>query len=392
MSVRKRTWKTNTGEKRFAFVVDYTDRDGKRHIETFTKKGQATDRYAEVKTEISAGTHVPRKESITISAAGENWIQQCQIDKLQRTTIEQYQGHLRLHIEPYLGHVKLADLTVPSVAHWERELAKAGVSEAMRRKLRVSLGSLVSQAMIDGGINRNVVRDGARHKKRKVKKKKLVVGLDIPTPDEIRKLLEAVEGRFRPFFITAVSTGMRASELRGLCWPEVDFKKNTIHVCQRADRFNEIDAPKTEAGTRTIPVGPFVMNTLREWKLQCGTSELDLVFPTTDGGFLRYGNIRRVLLIPLMEKAGIVDKDGKAKYTGLHALRHFYASWCINRKEDGGIGLPPKVVQELLGHSSIMMTMDVYGHLFPRGDEAKELAEAEGVLLHATCADSVSAL
>lgn len=91
--------------------------------------------------------------------------------------------------------------------------------------------------------------------------------------------------------------------------------------------------------------------------------------------------MRKGSLIPLMEKAGVVDKDDKAKYTGLHSLRHFFASWCLNRKEDGGIGLPPKVVQELLGHSSITMTMDVYGHLFPRGDEAKELADAERELL-----------
>jgi integrase len=70
-----------------------------------------------------------------------------------------------------------------------------------------------------------------------------------------------------------------------------------------------------------------------------------------------------------------------AKYTGLHALGHFYASWCINSKADGGLGLPPKVVQERLGHSSIVMTMDVYGHLFPRGDDADELAAAELALL-----------
>jgi integrase len=81
-----------------------------------------------------------------------------------------------------------------------------------------------------------------------------------------------------------------------------------------------------------------------------------------------------------------------AKYTGLHALRHFYASWCINRKEDGGIGLPPKSVQVRMGHSTLAMTMDTYGHLFPRGDDTKELAEAEGALLSATCADSASAL
>ena len=70
-----------------------------------------------------------------------------------------------------------------------------------------------------------------------------------------------------------------------------------------------------------------------------------------------------------------------AKYTGLHALRHFYASWCINRKADGGLELPPKVVQHRLGHSSIVVTMDTYDPLFPRGDDAKELAAAEATLL-----------
>jgi hypothetical protein len=64
----------------------------------------------------------------------------------------------------------------------------------------------------------------------------------------------------------------------------------------------------------------------------------------------------------------VLDEEGApvkaAKYTGLHALRHFYASWCINRVVDGGLELPGKVVQERLGHSSIVMTMDVYGHLW----------------------------
>src|SRR6185369_808031 len=71
----------------------------------------------------------------------------------------------------------------------------------------------------------------------------------------------------------------------------------------------------------------------------------------------------------------------KAKYTGMHAFRHFYASWCINRKEDGGLGLPAKVVQERLGHSSITMTLDVYGHLFPRGDDSDEINGAEESLM-----------
>ena len=81
-----------------------------------------------------------------------------------------------------------------------------------------------------------------------------------------------------------------------------------------------------------------------------------------------------------MERAGVVDKAGKPKYN-LHSLRHFFASWCINPKSAGGRELPPKNVQQLLGHSSIVMTLDRYGHLFPRANDRAELAAASSALL-----------
>jgi integrase len=72
-------------------------------------------------------------------------------------------------------------------------------------------------------------------------------------------------------------------------------------------------------------------------------------------------------------------QNRRAKY-GMHVLRHFYASWCINRKADGGLELPPKTVQARLGHASIVMTLDRYGHLFPAHDDGNELAAAERAL------------
>jgi integrase len=84
---------------------------------------------------------------------------------------------------------------------------------------------------------------------------------------------------------------------------------------------------------------------------------------------------------PVQVAAEIVDSSGDAKYPGLHNLRHFYASWCINRGADGGLELPIKVVQGRLGHASIQMTADRYGHLFPRGDDSAELAAAERAFL-----------
>jgi integrase len=97
-------------------------------------------------------------------------------------------------------------------------------------------------------------------------------------------------------------------------------------------------------------------------------------------------------LIPTVLRAGVADvvkdADGKVvldaggkprirpRYTGMHVFRHFFASWCIGRKIDGGRELPAKLVQTWLGHSSIKMTLDVYGHLLPRGDDVAELTEA----------------
>ena len=123
------------------------------------------------------------------------------------------------------------------------------------------------------------------------------------------------------------------------------------------------------------------MNTLKEWQLACPKGELGLVFPNTLGKIWDHADIVSRYLWPTMVAAGVVDTKGDAKYTGLHALRHFYASWLINRKRDGGLELPAKTMQAYMGHSSIVVTMDTYGHLFPGNDDGSELAEAEKRLL-----------
>ena len=96
-----------------------------------------------------------------------------------------------------------------------------------------------------------------------------MVGVDIPTVDEIRRIIAAARGHWRPILLTAIFTGLRASELRGLRWEDVDFARGELHVRQRADRYNQIGAPKSKAARRTVPITPMLANTLREWKLRC---------------------------------------------------------------------------------------------------------------------------
>jgi len=93
----------------------------------------------------------------------------------------------------------------------------------------------------------------------------LEAGTHFPIPDEVRRILAAAKPRWRALLVTAVFSGLRASELRGLRWEDVDLKKSELRVRQRADFYNQIGKPKSRAGSRTIPIGPMVVNTLREW-------------------------------------------------------------------------------------------------------------------------------
>jgi integrase len=301
---------------------------------------------------------------------------------------------------------------VPLVSSFRTKLRDEGRSPAMVRGVMGSLGALISVAQQRGQASHNPVRELKRSRRKgnagqQRHKPKLKIGVDIPTRDEIRALLAKAKGRYRPLLMTAVVTGLRASELRGLRWEVVDLDttKPQLHVRQRADRRGIIGSPKSASGYRTIPLPPDTAQVLREWKLICpkkkeykkDPGKLWLVFPSGAGNVEMTGNIVKRGLIPAMIAAQLVvpaldkhnrpkrDDEGKPifepKYSGLHALRHFFASWCINRKVDGGHELPPKIVQKRLGHSTIAMTLDIYGHLFPRGDDTAELAAAERFLL-----------
>jgi integrase len=406
MSVRKRKWKTQKGEQREAWVVDYTDQQGERILKTFTKKRDADQFAATATVEVREGVHVADSASITVKEAGAAWIKVCELGDderlpLERATLDQYRQHLRLHIDPFLGNKKLSQITTPEVQRFASTLRANGRSPTMVKYVIRSLGAILSEAQGNGAVVRNAVSERRRTRLKRGgndrRGSKLKIGVDIPEAAEIKSLVAALYGsKWRPLLVTAIFTGLRASELRGLRWPDVDLKGSKLHVRQRADRYRTIGKPKTEASERTIPLFPIVANTLREWKLRCPKSADELVFPNGDGNVEFHVNIIERGLKPAMIAAGVtvpvLDDEGKplrddsrkpvvaAKYTGMHTLRHWYASWLINKKPDG-LELPPKVIQYRMGHSSINVTFDTYGHLFPQSDDGAELAEAQRALL-----------
>jgi integrase len=264
--------------------------------------------------------------------------------------------------------VKLAELAPASIQEFRNRLIREGRSQVMAKKVVTSLGAILAAAMATRRVARNVVREQARQhrtRQRRLEKrhdKRLEVGVDIPTKDEIRAVLGAAQGRWRPLVVTAVFTGLRASELRGLTWADVDLDRATLRVRQRADRWNKIGSPKSGPGQREVPLVPMAVNTLKEWHLSCPRGELDLVFPNRVGKIETLPSIHRRGLGPIEVAAGVSTDKLHPKY-GLHSFRHAAASLFIE------LGFSPKRVQALMGHSSIQMTFDTYGHLFPSKDD-----------------------
>jgi integrase len=388
MSVRKRTWKAPGGEPREAWVVDYVDQQGDRHLKTFAKKRDADAHHAIVGAAVRAGMHTADSKSVTVAKAAELWLESCEGAGLERSSMVAYRQVADLHITPILGELRLSQLTVPLVRGFEDRLRRDGRSPAMVRRARRLLGAILADAQERGLVAQNVVYSLRKNRRarRADSNGKLKVGVDIPALAEMRAIvgkLNTAAGRYRPVLLTAIFTGLRASELRGLRWEDVDLRRGELHVHQRADRYGEIGRPKSEAGERSVPLPPMLVAALREHRLASPKSELGLVFPNHKGGVDLRDSIVYGGFHPVQVAAGLVDQHGGAKYKGLHSLRHFYASWCINRRVDGGLELPLKVVQARLGHSSIQMTADTYGHLFPRGDDGAELAAAEKAFLNA---------
>ena len=191
----------------------------------------------------------------------------------------------------------------------------------------------------------------------------------IPTKDDVRALLSQATGYFRIMIHLAVLTGMRLGELRGLLWEDVDFPNQMIHVRRSIDQFRNFGPPKTPAGVRDIPMAPTVLRVLKEWRLASRKNEIGLVFCNLKRLPLHQTSIYLGRWYPLMEKVGLVDQDGRPKYR-FHALRHVAASLLIEQGEQ------PKVIQEIMGHASITMTYDTYGHLFDKGNAGRDALAA----------------
>ena len=176
MSVRKRTWKTADGKLNDAWIADYRDQGGKRHIKTFDKKKDADAYISQANVEVRQGTHTADSVSVSVARAAELWLTACRQNDLERSTVDAYEQHVRIHIVPFIGRVKLSQLSAPLVREFEDKLRNgmpapgsqdgSKRSPAMAKKILGSLSIMLGDAQERGLVARNVVRDLRSGRKR----------------------------------------------------------------------------------------------------------------------------------------------------------------------------------------------------------------------------------
>jgi integrase len=376
-AIRKRSWISPAGVAKTAWLVDYRDQAGKRRAKQFTRKKDAEEYADRARTEVRQGTHTHDRDSITVSIAANLWIAAAEAERLERSTTKRYRELADLHIKPRFGELKLTALTKPLVQDFRLELLQ-GKSRAMAAKILRALSAILNNAMEIGAINQNVAAT-VKVGKLKREAEKIVV----PDRADLKAMIKAATDTERPFILTAITTGLRSSELRGLRWQDIDLVAATITVRQRADQWGQIGPPKSEAGKRTLPIPPELVTELKAWKLRSPISRQDLAFPSSTGTPLRHNNMLRRTYFPLQVRAGLgvpamdakgapkVDEDGQPILTGnygFHTLRHAAASGWIESNID------LKRLQVWIGHENIRLTLDTYGHLLKDADKDAELA------------------
>jgi integrase len=257
--------------------------------------------------------------------------------------------------------VKLSQLTAPMVEGYRDKLVEK-LSRPMAVRVLRSLTSIISEAQRRGQVAQNVAQ-AVRVKRMKREMAKAT----IPPKDALKAILSATQTsedkQAAPLAMLAIFGGLRASELRGLSWPQLNLRGSVLTVDRRADAKGKIGPPKSAASHRTVPLPSSAFKALKVWKLACPVSELRLVFPSLSKKVMSHRYMSLNVLGPIL-------KEAKVTGVTLHDLRHAAASLWIDQRVD------PKRVQTWLGHHSIQVTFDTYGHLFEAVERESKVAAA----------------
>jgi integrase len=304
-------------------------------------------------------------DNVTVAEYLARWLSDSVRGTVRVSTFERHEQIIRAHLAPAFGRMKLKTLTPAHVRSLHREKLEEGLAPATVRKIHSTLHKALSQAVADGLIPRNAADVKAPR----------------PAPEEMHPLSEAeartllnaareTGDRFEALYVLAITTGLRRGELLGLRWDDADLDRGTLRVGRALVREGGryvVGETKTKRGRRRVNLTPRTVAALKahrkrqlEQRVRLASLYEDhgLIFASEKGTPLNPENLVKRSFKPLLKRAGLPE-------IRFHDLRHTCATLLLGR------GVHPKIVQELLGHATIAMTLDTYSHYLPSmGDQA----------------------
>lgn len=364
--------------------------DGKRRTFAGKSKTEVRNKSKRAIADSLNGIYVePNK--LTVQDWLKTWLFNYARLGISQGTYADYEAVIRKHINPVLGNVKITNLTAAQIQKMindemtDKEIDGDTIKGLSPRSCTLILG-LLKQALKQAALEGLILRNVAEYVKapRKVKKEARYL-----SKEEAAAVLEAASDDQLLYHLIhlLIGTGMRIGEALALKWDNVDLNEGVLVVKESVRRVKNFNAegelqgsvvitkePKSKAGRRSIPLSKWSLDSLKNWKkiqdetlLKIGIRNPEYVFTTELNTQVDYANIRKKF-------KRITDGLG-LKDVGFHCLRHTFAT----RLLEANVNI--KTAQELLGHSTIAMTMDIYSHVMPdvKKDAMKKLDEASFV-------------
>ena len=306
-SVRKRSWKTATGEVKTAWIVDYADNRGRRQRKHFQTKKAADCFRISIEGQLQAGTYRAAADKVTVQDACESFLEHCEgrnqrDERMTRKMLAVYRGHITnyiLHPDHGVGIRKLSQFTARSVGEFRNRIRGAGVTVPTTRKVLATLHSVLEHAISQDWIATNAARGTKVIGPRGEGSKKI----EPPSKEDMRRVIEAAPEGLRLMLIFAASTGVRAGEQWAARWRDVDFVKHELRISRRVDVYGEESAPKSIAGVRTVPLSDQLIAMLKTWRLKSQFSKMDdLIFPNRNGRYVGHDNLIKRQFLPLFDE------------------------------------------------------------------------------------------
>ena len=340
----------------------------KRKVLYAKSREEARRKLAEAIAERDRGL-VYDSEGLTLGEYLARWLEDSVRGSVKATTYQSYGSLVRLHVCPTLGSTKLSALTPAHVQALYRAKLDEGLAPKSVKHCHTTLHRALKQAVRWGLVPRNAAAEADPPRVRTPEMRPL-------SPTQARTLLDAARGnRLEALYVLAVTTGMRQGELLGLGWEDVDPEARTVRVRRTltlAKGGPHLTEPKTPKSRRQIRLTSGAVVALERYQERQeaegarrgpGWNAQGLVFCTRRGTPIRRDNLHDKHWKPLLGRAGLPD-------IRFHDLRHTCATLLLTK------GVHPKIVSEMLGHSSFAITLDTYSHVIPGlGDAAANAME-----------------